>query len=227
MAFEQLSIFDGLDNYTIPKDKEIYLTELFAGIGAQSKALEILGVPFHHRAIAEWSMHSIRAYARIHKLIDPGKIEEITKGKTKEEMLERINGISRDYNEPLTPKQLAKLNTDEIKDIYACCITENNFINIMSMKGTDLGVYKDNEYNIWTYSFPCQDLSLSGTLGGLSISQSQGGTRSGLLWEVERLLTERERERESRIAKSSLVRKCGKSRIKIIYKRLSQVVQFP
>lgn len=195
MEYEQLSLFDSIENYKIPKDKEIYLTELFAGIGAQSKSLEILGVPFKHRAIAEWSMHSIRAYARIHNLITEEKIIELTKDKTKEEMLKRINGISRNYNDSLNEKQLSQLNIDEIKDIYACCIAENNFINIMSMKGVDLGIYKDNEYNIWTYSFPCQDLSLAGSLGGLSVSQSQGGTRSGLLWEVERLLAERERER--------------------------------
>lgn len=224
MGYEQYSIFDGVENYTIPKDKEIFITELFAGIGAQSKALEILGVPFHHRAIAEWSMFSIRAYARIHNLIDPGTIEELTKDKTKDEMLERIKGISRNYNDPLTPKELSKLNIDEIKDIYACCVVENNFINIMTMSGKDLGVYKNDEYNIWTYSFPCQDLSLAGTLAGLSTSQKDGGTRSGLLWEVERLL--REREREIRLAKSTLVRKCRNFGVKIIYQRFPQVVQF-
>lgn len=225
MAYEQISLFDSQEQYTIPSGKEIYLTELFAGIGAQSRALEILGVPFKHRALAEWSMFSIRAYARIHNLIDEQKIEELTKDKTKEEMLERINGISRNYNDPLSPKQLSKLNIDEIKDIYACCIAENNFINIMSVKGRDLGQYLENEYNIWTYSFPCQDLSLAGNLGGLSISQAQGGTRSGLLWEVERIL--REREREIGLAKSTSLGKCRKSRIAKFYQRFSQVVCFP
>ena len=38
-----------------------------------------------------------------------------------------------------------------------------------------------------TYSFPCQDLSLAGQLAGMS---KGSGTRSGLLWEVERLLEE-------------------------------------
>jgi DNA (cytosine-5)-methyltransferase 1 len=36
-----------------------------------------------------------------------------------------------------------------------------------------------------TYSFPCQDISVAGKQAGLS---KGGGTRSGLLWEVERLL---------------------------------------
>jgi len=37
--------------------------------------------------------------------------------------------------------------------------------------------------DLWTYSFPCQDLSLAGKQAGL-----KEGTRSGLLFEVERLL---------------------------------------
>lgn len=39
--------------------------------------------------------------------------------------------------------------------------------------------------DLWTYSFPCQDLSLNGNLKGCA---KGSGTRSGLLWEVERLL---------------------------------------
>ena len=41
-----------------------------------------------------------------------------------------------------------------------------------------------------TYSFPCQDLSLAGKRQGMETSQADGGTRSGLLWEVERILNE-------------------------------------
>ncbi|MBQ6921472.1 MAG: DNA (cytosine-5-)-methyltransferase [Clostridia bacterium] len=37
--------------------------------------------------------------------------------------------------------------------------------------------------DLWTYSFPCQDISVAGKLAGI-----KDGTRSGLLFEVERLL---------------------------------------
>ena len=40
------------------------------------------------------------------------------------------------------------------------------------------------EADLWTYSFPCQDISLAGKQAGI-----KEGTRSGLLWEVERLLS--------------------------------------
>lgn len=39
--------------------------------------------------------------------------------------------------------------------------------------------------DLWTYSFPCQDISVAGNQKGLD---KDSETRSGLLWEVERLL---------------------------------------
>ena len=39
--------------------------------------------------------------------------------------------------------------------------------------------------DLWTYSFPCQDISVAGLQKGF---EQGSGTRSGLLWEVERLL---------------------------------------
>lgn len=44
---------------------------------------------------------------------------------------------------------------------------------------------KNVRYDLWTYSFPCQDLSIAGNRAGI-----KEGTRSGLLFEVERLLME-------------------------------------
>lgn len=50
--------------------------------------------------------------------------------------------------------------------------------------------------DLLTYSFPCQDLSNAGKRAGMS---KESGTRSGLLWEVERLLLDaREREKDGR-----------------------------
>lgn len=60
--------------------------------------------------------------------------------------------------------------------------------DIRDLKGADLGIVDKDEYSyILTYSFPCQDLSLAGKRKGM---KKGSGTRSGLLWEVERLLDE-------------------------------------
>ena len=60
--------------------------------------------------------------------------------------------------------------------------------DIREIKGEDLGITNTDKYcYILTYSFPCQDLSNAGKGAGMAKGSS---TRSGLLWEVERLLTE-------------------------------------
>jgi DNA (cytosine-5)-methyltransferase 1 len=60
--------------------------------------------------------------------------------------------------------------------------------DITKLKGKDLGIVDTDKYTyLMTYSFPCQDLSLAGKQKGMKKGSS---TRSGLLWEVERLLTE-------------------------------------
>ena len=62
--------------------------------------------------------------------------------------------------------------------------------DIKNVKGEDLGIVDTQNFTyILTYSFPCQDLSLAGKQRGMT---KGSGTRSGLLWEVERLLNETE-----------------------------------
>lgn len=60
--------------------------------------------------------------------------------------------------------------------------------DITKITAKDLGIVDTHLYDyILTYSFPCQDLSLAGKRAGMSKGSN---TRSGLLWEVERLLEE-------------------------------------
>ena len=79
-------------------------------------------------------------------------------------------------------------------DKYACQShneimgTNDKPSDITKWKGEDLGVcYTDKYCYIMTYSFPCTDLSTAGKMAGM---ERGSGTRSGLLWEVERLLKE-------------------------------------
>lgn len=46
--------------------------------------------------------------------------------------------------------------------------------------------------DLWTYGFPCQDISIAGKQAGII----KGETRSGLLYEVQRLLATADREKE-------------------------------
>lgn len=61
-------------------------------------------------------------------------------------------------------------------------------MDITKVSGDDLGIVDTDKWcYIMTYSFPCQDLSVAGKMKGM---KKDSGTRSGLLWEVERLLNE-------------------------------------
>ena len=60
--------------------------------------------------------------------------------------------------------------------------------DIRNIHAEDLNITDTDKYTYFmTYSFPCTDLSLAGKQAGM---KKGSGTRSGLLWEVERLLTE-------------------------------------
>ena len=74
-------------------------------------------------------------------------------------------------------------------------IHHTNFepIDIKSVHGVDLGIERSDEFTyLLTYSFPCTDLSVAGKMLGMSRKEWKEGksTRSGLLWEVERILEE-------------------------------------
>lgn len=60
--------------------------------------------------------------------------------------------------------------------------------DVTQITAKDLNIIDTDKYiYILTYSFPCQDLSIAGKQSGM---KKGSGTRSGLLWEVERLLDE-------------------------------------
>lgn len=177
----QTSIFDMLfPKYKITKP--IRLIELFAGYGSQYLALKYLGTNVKHYKICEWAVKSIQAYNDLHiqdyfnysgDLSDDNILKVLVK-----------LGVSINYNEPATREQLKRQN---FRKIYNNIIATNNLVNIQNAKGEDFKIVNKDRYEyIMTYSFPCQDLSLAGKGKGMADTS----TRSGMLWEVERILNE-------------------------------------
>lgn len=75
-----------------------------------------------------------------------------------------------------------------IKSYNAIHGTDFEVTDIRDINIDDLEIIEKDKYcYIMTYSFPCQDLSKAGKQRGMS---KGSGTRSGLLWEVERILLE-------------------------------------
>ena len=167
--------------------KPIRLIELFAGIGSQFKALKVLTQNVESYKICEWAYNSYCSYNAIH-IKD---YKDYSNGLTKEQLIEKVKGTSLNYNEPLTDKQLASKPLEWLKNAYNNIVATHNLVNIIEIHGKDLEIVDTDKYEyIMTYSFPCQDLSLAGKRLGMGVSQKDGGTRSGLLWEVERILDE-------------------------------------
>lgn len=180
-----MSIFDVI--YPQKKiTKPIRLIEFFAGYGSQALALKYLGVPFEHWKICEWAVKSIQAYKDIHFTNDDTNYTNMLEKHYLQKYL-FYKGISSNYNEPMTKQQIERLSLEQLETIYNNIIATHNLVNIQQVEGKDLEIIDTDKYEyILTYSFPCQDLSLAGKGKGMSDTS----TRSGMLWEVERILTE-------------------------------------
>lgn len=178
----QVSFYDGGEQFII--DKPIRLIELFSGIGAQAKALTNLGVDYEHYRTSEWDIYSIVSYNAVHI----GDWTDYSEGITNlAETLYNI-GISADGKVPMTLEQISRKPLKWQKSIYSSIKATNNIGSIVNAKGADLGIVETDKYcYIVTYSFPCQDLSKAGKQKGMA---KDGNTRSGMLWQVERLLDE-------------------------------------
>ena len=182
----QISMFDGAKPFKI--NKPIRLIELFGGYGGQSLALKYLDVPFQHHKLSEWAVKSIQAYKDLHF---PEDNTDYSANLTDLEIVDFLDGrISSDYQTPMTREQIIKHNGGEKwrRQVYNNMKATNNLGSIMKINGNDLEIIDTDKYfYIMTYSFPCQDLSSAGKGKGMG---RDSGTRSGLLWEVERLLKE-------------------------------------
>lgn len=181
----QMSLFDGEQPFKL--NAPIRLIELFAGYGSQALALKYLGVPFEHHHICEWAVKSIQAYKDLHFADDH---TDYSAELTEREIYEKLfaYGISADYNKPMTLKEIVRLKEKRARQVYNNIQATHNLVSVCNATAEMLGISETDKYcYIMTYSFPCQDLSSAGKGMGMA---KDSGTRSGLLWEVERLLRE-------------------------------------
>lgn len=95
--------------------------------------------------------------------------------------LERIGANFEHY-------RVVEFDDFAIKSYNAVHETDFPTIDICTVNGEDLGIVEKDKYDyLLTYSFPCVDISVAGQQKGMA---KGSGTRSGLLWEVERILNE-------------------------------------
>lgn len=191
---KQLDIFSTtLEKFKFTKP--IRLIELFAGYGSQSLALDYLGADYESFRICEWAVNSILAYKELHFHDDKTDYSKnLSDDEVKKQLLDY--GISADYNKPMTKEQIYRKSGEWARKVYNAIKSTHNLVDVSKVTGKSLTM-REREREIvqvmLTYSFPCQDLSLAGKLGGM---KEGSGTRSSMIWEVGRILTELKEEKQ-------------------------------
>lgn len=163
------------------------VVELFSGIGAQAKALERINIDHNILATCDWDINAIIAYDLIHNGIQANNIFRNLTNEELDELLIPLH-LSANGKNAMNDASKERLPRNTKEALLFAIQRTNNLIDITSITGEDL----PNDIDLLTYSFPCQDLSLAGNwhnnTGGID---RNSGNRSALLWEVERILLER------------------------------------
>lgn len=162
------------------------IVELFSGIGSQAKALVNLGQRIKVQATCEWDIHAFIAYDAIHNNTE---ILPEAAQKNKEELFEILKNytLSNNGKEAMSSDTLHTYSEEVLRRIYTAILRTSNLVDISKVTGNDMPQKTD----LLTYSFPCQDLSNVGAFHHYNKGiDKESGSRSSLLWQVGRILTE-------------------------------------
>lgn len=162
------------------------VVETFSGIGAQAKALSRISDDYEIVNTCDWDINAIIAYCRIHN----GEINTSILNDVSDEDVDAFlkeTTLSMDGKKPISDRAYNQLTIDFKRLLYAAIKQTKNMVSITDVHGRDIG----DDIDLLTYSFPCQDLSLCGCWhGNKSGIARDAHNRSGMLWEVERILKE-------------------------------------
>jgi len=175
--------------------------EAFAGYGSQRLALKNANIPHEIVGISEIDGDVLLSYAAIHEnLLEERKKELLISDEQMLNFLEKIN-VPLDYK---TFKNKAKnLKGQKLKDMYLANKLSKNFGDIRTINPDKLP-----DFDFFTYSFPCQDISIAGYQNGLD---ADSGTRSSLLWECCKII---EKKRPKYLMMENVKNLIGKNHIK-------------
>ena len=142
--------------------------EAFSGVGSQHMALRNLKCRYEIVATSDIDETAVLSYYYVHR-----KTKNIIKNKDRTYIIDFLNkkGIGKNYK-----------NRDDnyLNTLYTATIKSKNLGDITKIDEKEIP-----DHDIFTYSFPCQDISSVGTRKGLD---KGSGTRSSLLWECKRII---------------------------------------
>ena len=187
--------------------EQISMIELFSGIGAQERALRQLGLPYDVRHTCDCDKDAVLSYAAMRW--DLEKEIEIYNFPSQEQMVGELQAKNLGYDFQ-KGKHTITMRTpiEKLKQYYIADKLSKNLGDISKVERLP-------HVDFWTYSYPCTDLSVAGKGEGMvnkcdkcncswpinfedpktnNICPNCGNidiksTRSGLLGQVQRLLT--------------------------------------
>ncbi|WP_428817671.1 DNA cytosine methyltransferase [Clostridium butyricum] len=155
--------------------------EAFAGYGSQRMALRNIAIPFEVVGISEIEGDVLLSYAAIHTdFLKKRELIDKYIDKDKEEMIQYLEEINVPLDYKTFENKARKMNEKKLKDMYLANKLINNFGDIKQIDPSKLP-----DFDLFTYSFPCQDISVAGYQNGLN---EASGTRSSLLWECCKII---------------------------------------
>lgn len=135
-------------------EKKLRLISFFSGYDSQSLSLKYLGLEFEHWKTCEWAVKSIQALKDLHFADDS---TNYSKDLSRDELIKYLSdkGISSNYNEPMSFDQVKRLDESKLRTIYNNIKATHNLVNIQQVKGGDLEIMNNDEYDyMLTYSYP-------------------------------------------------------------------------
>ena len=187
--------------------EQISMIELFSGIGAQERALRQLGLPYEVKHTCDCDANAVLSYAAMRHDFDK-ELDEF-EFPSQDEMIEYLQSKNLGYDFQKGKHSITKRTPiPKLKQYYLADRLSRNLGDISKVERLP---YSD----LWTYSYPCTDLSVAGKGEGMvnkcdkcehtwpidfekpstnNICPKCGNidiksTRSGLLGQVQRLLT--------------------------------------
>ena len=186
---------------------KISMIELFSGIGAQERALRQLGLPYEVINTCDCDKDATLSYAAMRW--DLEKEMETFEFPTQDKMIEELQSKNLGYDFQKGKHSItSRTSLLKLKQYYIADKLSKNLGDISKVERLP---YSD----LWTYSYPCTDLSVAGKGEGMVIKCDKcehtwpidfehpennnacpkcgnidiASTRSGLLGQVQRLLT--------------------------------------
>ncbi len=173
--------------------KKFKVFETFSGIGAQHQALENLknnnDIKFDYDVvgISDWDMYAVQSYAAMHHSDALSKASDPTEDDAFKFLLDNIDSLSADGKKPLN--NISRIKSEFAINLYKSFKVSNNIGSVVDSfeRVKENIINKKGKIDVLTYSFPCQDLSSAGNFHGFNEGIKKH-TRSGLLYEIEKLI---------------------------------------